>query len=68
MPTSVLSRKRSLLALKHFMPVRIVDRLNFLQQRTQIFAPAAPMPLPVLVVTGFLGSGKTTMVKQTHGK
>ncbi|CAK9089962.1 unnamed protein product [Durusdinium trenchii] len=34
------------------------------QEETQIFAPAAPMPLPVLVVTGFLGSGKTTMVKQ----
>ena len=30
----------------------------------QIFAPADPIPLPVLVVTGFLGSGKTTLVKQ----
>ena len=36
-------------------------------QRNQIFAPAAPLPLPVLVVTGFLGSGKTTLVKQSPG-
>ncbi|CAK9020130.1 COBW domain-containing protein DDB_G0274527 [Durusdinium trenchii] len=40
------------------------DLIHAFQEETQIFAPAAPMPLPVLVVTGFLGSGKTTMVKQ----
>lgn len=34
------------------------------QEQNQIFAPAAPLPLPVLVVTGFLGSGKTTLVKK----
>ena len=34
----------------------------------QIFAPAEPIPLPVLVVTGFLGSGKTTLVKQRLGR
>ena len=32
--------------------------------RNQIFAPAAPVPLPVLIVTGFLGSGKTTLMKR----
>ncbi|CAE7414082.1 unnamed protein product [Symbiodinium natans] len=34
------------------------------QEQNQIFAPAAPMPLPVLIVTGSLGSGKTTLMKR----
>ncbi|CAE7726607.1 yciC [Symbiodinium microadriaticum] len=34
------------------------------QEQNQIFAPAAPVPLPVLIVTGFLGSGKTTLMKR----
>ncbi|CAE7316604.1 yciC, partial [Symbiodinium necroappetens] len=34
------------------------------QEQNQIFAPAAPVPLPVLIVTGSLGSGKTTLMKR----
>ncbi|CAJ1379765.1 unnamed protein product [Effrenium voratum] len=34
------------------------------QEENLLFAPPAPLPLPVLVVTGFLGSGKTTLLKQ----
>ncbi len=44
-----------------------LDFSTLCTRRNQIFAPAAPLPLPVLVVTGFLGSGKTTLVKQSPG-
>mmetsp|Transcript_100930 Transcript_100930/g.200494 ORF Transcript_100930/g.200494 Transcript_100930/m.200494 type:complete len:558 (+) Transcript_100930:87-1760(+) len=29
-----------------------------------VFAPAVPLPLPIIVVTGFLGSGKTTLLER----
>ncbi|CAK0866852.1 unnamed protein product [Prorocentrum cordatum] len=50
---------------------KISDRQNKINfsahaERNFVFAPPAPRPLPVVVVTGFLGSGKTTLVEKLY--
>mmetsp|Transcript_33741 Transcript_33741/g.93209 ORF Transcript_33741/g.93209 Transcript_33741/m.93209 type:complete len:610 (-) Transcript_33741:63-1892(-) len=42
--------------------------LSAFYEDNHVFAPPPPRPLPVVVITGFLGSGKTTLVKRLLGE
>ncbi|CAE8708922.1 unnamed protein product, partial [Polarella glacialis] len=57
-------------AMDNFCPDPELAQLNLsaYHEANFIFAPKDPRPLPVLVVTGFLGSGKTTLVKRLLSK